>query len=319
MTHRAYAIALAGSLGLAALAGTAAPSLAQGWQFRQQGPVSETFTPSTSRQTALVLDCRPGRGISLRIETVLSAGWRANQPVSIRVGNASHAMQIEGGSTHVGLGNAPDGTLTTDIVGRLKGGATLVLEGPATTAMRPPSRTYSLQGAGAQIARLEQACGLRPVAAIRPEGAAATPAGAAAPAPVAPGAVPAEVQRLRAETNRECAGRATFGPKFQQTADFNGDGVADYVIDMGETQCPSGGMNQHCGSGGCTVMIFLSEGANHRRVFTDTIRAFTIERQGARSVLALALHGSACGRAGAATCHRRLAWNGRAFAPSGSR
>ncbi|WNJ88797.1 hypothetical protein [Bosea sp. 685] len=82
---------------------------------------------------------------------------------------------------------------------------------------------------------------------------------------------PAVVTRVQEEIRQECSKPVIFKPGFLRTAEFNGDGKPDYVLDFGAVDCP-GTLSSECGSGGCTVMIFLSEGTGYRRVFADTVR-----------------------------------------------
>ena len=71
----------------------------------------------------------------------------------------------------------------------------------------------------------------------------------------------------------------------------------------------------YCGTAGCTVAIFVSQGAGHVSGFENNLRSWTVKRAGARDVLVVDLHGSACGKVGAAACSKTLGWNGKTFAP----
>jgi hypothetical protein len=131
-----------------------------------------------------------------------------------------------------------------------------------------------------------------------------------------PAALPPEIAKVQAEIRETCGGRANFKPGFRRVADFNGDGRPDYLLDYGEAECVGAGVtNPFCGSAGCTLDILVSEGGGYRQAFGDNVRSWSLATAGGRSVLVLALHGSACGRSGHMECQRRLAWSGGKFVP----
>lgn len=133
-------------------------------------------------------------------------------------------------------------------------------------------------------------------------------------------AVPAEISKVRAEIRDTCGGRATFKSGFQRTADFNGDGQPDYVLDYGQSQCVGGNMtNPFCGSAGCTLDILISSGGGYRQAYGSNVQGWSLAQAGGKSVLVLSLHGSACGRSGHMGCQRQLIWNGDQFVAAGRR
>ncbi len=133
-------------------------------------------------------------------------------------------------------------------------------------------------------------------------------------------AVPAEIAKVRAEIRDTCGGRANFKPGFQRTADFNGDGQPDYLLDYSQSECVGGIMtNPFCGSAGCTLDILISSGTGYRRAFGDNVRDWSLAKAGGKSILILSFHGSACGRSGHLECQRRHAWNGDKFVATGRR
>ncbi|QCI63100.1 hypothetical protein [Phreatobacter stygius] len=151
------------------------------------------------------------------------------------------------------------------------------------------------------------------VAAV-PQPAAAAQAAPSGATSGATAQAPAQVAQARAEIRRDCGAGARFRPGFQRTADFNGDGRPDYVLDFSAVECPAAA-SFYCGSAGCTLMIFMSDGEAYRRAYNDNVRGWSIAQDSGRNVLVLDLHGSACGRSGADPCRRRLSWNGSAFTP----
>lgn len=139
---------------------------------------------------------------------------------------------------------------------------------------------------------------------------------AVSPGSSQPAALPPEIAKVQAEIRETCGGRATFKPGFRRTADFNGDGRPDYLLDYGESECVGGTMtNPFCGSAGCTLDILVSDGGGYRQAFGDNVRGWSLATAGGRSVLVLSLHGGACGRSGHMECQRRLGWSSGKFVP----
>lgn len=123
--------------------------------------------------------------------------------------------------------------------------------------------------------------------------------------------VPAEVAAVRKELLEQCGGKARFKPHFQSEADLNGDGRPDYLLDYGAVACVEGNkINRFCGSGGCTLDIFMSGAAGYRRVYGDNVRSWSIKQVSGKPVLMLSLHGSFCDLAGYQPCRKRLSWDG---------
>lgn len=126
-----------------------------------------------------------------------------------------------------------------------------------------------------------------------------------------PPAVAAQVAEAMAEC-RSAGGNPSLAENFETRADLNGDGQADYLLDYDRLIC-RGADSFFCGSAGCPLVAMLSGPGGHRAVGLGHVRAWSLQ-QGVPPVLVLDLHGSACGRVGAAECQRRVAWNGREFA-----
>ncbi|KUL93006.1 hypothetical protein DK26_24910 [Bosea sp. WAO] len=126
--------------------------------------------------------------------------------------------------------------------------------------------------------------------------------------------VPAEVTAVREELRQQCDGKASFKPRFQSVADLNGDGLPDYLLDYGAVVCGEGNkVNRFCGSGGCTLDIFMSGAGGYRQVYGDNVRAWSIKQARGKPVLELSLHGGYCDLAGYQPCHKRLSWDGDDF------
>ncbi|WP_332694566.1 hypothetical protein [Bosea sp. (in: a-proteobacteria)] len=132
--------------------------------------------------------------------------------------------------------------------------------------------------------------------------------------------VPPEVATVQAAIEAQCGGKASFKPGFQRVADFNGDGLPDYLLDYGAAECVGGEMvNPFCGSGGCTLDIFVSAADGYRQAYGDNVRDWSLATGRGRPVLLLGLHGSACGRAGFEPCRKRLRWDGDRFVAAPAR
>jgi hypothetical protein len=118
--------------------------------------------------------------------------------------------------------------------------------------------------------------------------------------------LPPEVARVRDAAIADCrqsGGRPSIKPGYIQTADFNGDGRPDYVVDAGEMIC-AGASPLECGTGGCSIEVYIStptgyRSANLQRLGFDA----TIERGAGAPLLAVG------GRRGTI----RYRWNGNAF------
>jgi hypothetical protein len=97
-----------------------------------------------------------------------------------------------------------------------------------------------------------------------------------------------------------------ISPAAIKTADFNGDGKRDYIIDYNEL-CTA-----FCGSAGCTYDIWVSQGDTWVKAFSENIRSIerTVTRRG-KTVLLVDMHGSVCNRVGASPCPRQIRWDGK--------
>lgn len=146
----------------------------------------------------------------------------------------------------------------------------------------------------------------------------ATPAAAQTPPEIAALPLPARAPFVEAQQMcRELDGKldvATGATPYIRRADFNGDGTTDYLLSDEGLGC-STAASIYCGSAGCNNQVFLSVGTGYRKAWDGYAQELTIDQAAKPARLKLAMHGSACGRTGADTCYRTLAWNGRTFAP----
>lgn len=266
----------------------ASPAMAETWQTLNQ-----------ARKSALVVECTQSGSVTLTIQNPARSGWQANVPVSARVGGQSFTLEIEGGSDYVVLSDTNALGISPALMAALQGGGSFVLDGPAVRGASAAGRTYPLTGA--KLAGVAQACGMR--AAAQPDILLASPSGQGgtpivqAAAPRLPG-----VAEARKELEDSCTGKITYKPGFQRSADFNGDGVADYVIDWSQATCSGRGPNIFCGSSGCTLDVFVSGPGGHKQGYSDTVRGWSIGQGSGSAVLILE--------------NRRMAWTGSRFTPA---
>ena len=105
------------------------------------------------------------------------------------------------------------------------------------------------------------------------------------------------------EVVRQCGalgGSVAMEPGFERHEDLDGDGQDDVVIDYAAAVC-SEMASLYCGSGGCTVGFFLARDGAYERLFDGVIRGYSVLPDG---LLALDLHGTACGLYGFEACRK---------------
>ncbi len=77
------------------------------------------------------------------------------------------------------------------------------------------------------------------------------------------------------ECKRQGGGKVTFAPDTVRKLDLNGDGLEDYIISYGDTEC-AGRLEVYCGTAGCSLEILVTlPNGRQRMVFSD--RAWTYE------------------------------------------
>jgi hypothetical protein len=87
-------------------------------------------------------------------------------------------------------------------------------------------------------------------------------------------------------------------------ADLDGNGGEDWILDYAKMQC-SGIVPPFCGSGGCTLQIFLwQSGSEWELVFDQNVQAWSRAKIGGKPGLKVSLHGSACNRVGFKSCNK---------------
>ena len=128
-----------------------------------------------------------------------------------------------------------------------------------------------------------------------------------------PGNLPKEVQAAIDDNKKTCGEEVKLNPAFISEKDVNGDGVKDYVLDYGEFEC-GGSVSYFCGTGGCLTQVFVSlSNGGYVKVLDQNVRDIKFRNVRGQPAIALDLHGSACGKVGAAACRRTLVWDGKTF------
>lgn len=128
-------------------------------------------------------------------------------------------------------------------------------------------------------------------------------------------AYPREVEAAIAEERASCGAKVEFEEGFVARRDVNGDGIDDYLLDFGKFSCDGNGL-LYCGSAGCLTQLFASRpDGSFFDAFSSNVHDIEFKTVGGKPAMLLSLHGSACGKIGAAPCRKTLIWNGKAFKP----
>jgi len=84
--------------------------------------------------------------------------------------------------------------------------------------------------------------------------------------------------------------------------DVNGDGGEDWIVDYAKLTC-EGGINPMCGSGGCTLQVYLWDGATAWNLaFDDTVQGYKFAKNGGKRLLNVTYGGAMCGKTSAKSC-----------------
>jgi len=147
-------------------------------------------------------------------------------------------------------------------------------------------------------------------------------AGAAAAASVsAQTRLPAAVQAYVGALNKDCrgyGGKPGPSPDLVKSADLNGDGLADYLVNVGAYACEGAASAMGAGQSGADVAIFTGgPGGTAALAYEDTVYEAEIETKAGRSQVLMSVAGLRCGQKNAADlpfaawafCKRPLAWN----------
>jgi len=127
--------------------------------------------------------------------------------------------------------------------------------------------------------------------------------------------LPSEVAASIQEKRQACEpAHEEIKPDFITRQDVNGDQVKDYILDYRNFIC---GIDQSffCGTDGCLTEVFASlPDGSFKQVLSENVREIRFAQIKGRRAMILDLHGSYCGKVGAARCDKMLYWNGHEFA-----
>ena len=143
----------------------------------------------------------------------------------------------------------------------------------------------------------------------------AAPAAAAPPAPL-----PATVRNDLAALHAECrgyGGRPGAARDLVKTADLNGDGLADHVVDLNAYNCEGAASAMGAGQSGAAIKVYAGLlGGGAKLAFQTTAYGAKISPVGGRSRLWIETTGIDCGQRSQGVpfsdqtfCSRPLAWN----------
>lgn len=141
--------------------------------------------------------------------------------------------------------------------------------------------------------------------------AALASAGGNTPAPPSAPVSGQRPQTIEMAAAEGCSGGAvTIDPASVQTADLDGDGVDDYLLNHNGVRC-DGRMSGYCGAANCSIDVFLStQGYAHRPDFLG-MGVGTAPLPDGRIGLQISGTYSMCGETG--LCPGPLVWNGTEF------
>ena len=111
---------------------------------------------------------------------------------------------------------------------------------------------------------------------------------------------------------REGGGDPILGPDYASSADLNGDGVPDYLINLAGLEC-AGASSYFCGSAGCPVNVWISGGGG----WTNEWSGYAQEARIVGTAVEAHLHGEFCDpkRDAYAGCDLRLEFASAAPVP----
>lgn len=124
---------------------------------------------------------------------------------------------------------------------------------------------------------------------------------------------------IRANLKDSCK-TVVFMPGSIEPEDSNDDGIQDASVDYSYVEC-DGSSVTFCGTAGCSVEIWAGSrsGRFTRVVELQTLGSLPALKRGGRTILRFKVHGSECGKAGAASCTLTARIDGTRFVPLGKR
>jgi hypothetical protein len=111
----------------------------------------------------------------------------------------------------------------------------------------------------------------------------------------------AEAIEAAAQACRDMGGKADTEAVLK-VEDLNGDGGEDWLADYARLKC-EGGINPLCGSGGCTLQIYLWDGGTSwDLLFEDLVQSYKFGKSGGKRMFYVTTSGLPCNKPASETC-----------------
>lgn len=125
--------------------------------------------------------------------------------------------------------------------------------------------------------------------------------------------LPEEVKAALNNEIRTCKNRPKLERGLVEQRDVNADGITDFILHFEKLECDDE-KHFYCGSGGCLIKVFASlPGGRYANVFDFTVREVHFKVREKTPIMITDVHGSFCGRIGAAPCEKYFYWDGTTF------
>lgn len=129
--------------------------------------------------------------------------------------------------------------------------------------------------------------------------------------PAAAQTLPAPIQAVTDAAFAECrdvGGTPSLLADYARSADLNGDGTDDWLIDFVGLNC-AGAESYFCGSAGCPVSVWVSTPRGYESAWSGPAQASRIDTSATPPGVVVALHGQFCEppRDGPEGCEQRIA------------
>lgn len=87
--------------------------------------------------------------------------------------------------------------------------------------------------------------------------------------------------------------------------DVNGDGAEDWIVDYAKLVC-AGATNPFCGTGGCSLQIFLWSGGSSRKLAFDEVpRGYKFVTSNGKRMMQVRFGGAVCNETNSRSCTKR--------------
>ncbi len=143
-----------------AIALSALPQAAVAQTWKRGHGNGHDYVEMASRERGASLRIESGDRSELWLRYYPPRTWNGAEKVSVRAGNFTSAMEIDGGDGAL-LSNVSNNGIgiTRNLVDAIKSSQSLVIEGPATARVPLGQRHFALPDARSVIGQLEKRCG----------------------------------------------------------------------------------------------------------------------------------------------------------------